>query len=89
MSHTATIHEAKTHLSRLVNRALAGEEVIISRRNQPVVRLQPCRGKPVRRKIGSLPGLVERMPDDFNAPIDDWDAALAPAVAAPRRRKRP
>lgn len=89
MSHTVTIHEAKTHLSRLVNRALAGEEVIIARRDQPVVTLQPCRRKVVRRKVGSLPALVVKMGGEFNVSMDDWGDSIAPSTPAPRRRRKP
>jgi len=68
----ATIHEAKTNLSRLIKKALSGEDVIISNRHTPVVRLQPIRKpKPVRR-IGSVKNFVRRMADDFTAPLDDF-----------------
>lgn len=54
-----TIHEAKTHLSRLVAAALAGEEVIVARGKVPVVRLVPV--EPVvkpKRKLGHLAHLT-------------------------------
>jgi prevent-host-death family protein len=57
-----TIHEAKTHLSRLIEAAIAGEEVIIAKRNKPVVRLVTIgETKPDRSKLfgclkGYLPG---------------------------------
>jgi prevent-host-death family protein len=50
-----TIHAAKTQLSRLIERACDGEEIIIARRNEPVVKLVPVRKKPVKRKFGSMP----------------------------------
>ena len=63
------MHEAKTELSRLVERALAGEEVVIARAGVPVVRLVPvvARGK---RKLGQWAGRVA-MADDFCAPLSD------------------
>jgi prevent-host-death family protein len=51
-----TIHQAKTNLSRLIQKASQGEEVIISRGSQPVARLVPIRGKQGERKPGSLKG---------------------------------
>lgn len=39
MTATVSVHEAKTHLSRLIERVLAGEEVVIARNKEPVVRL--------------------------------------------------
>jgi prevent-host-death family protein len=39
--HIANINEAKTHLSELIRRALAGDEVVIARANEPLVRLEP------------------------------------------------
>ena len=62
------MHEAKTHLSRLVDLALQGEEVVIARRRRPLVRLVVVRDVPPRREVGVLPGLVCRMADGFN----DW-----------------
>ena len=69
-----TVHEAKTHLSRLIRRAQAGEEVIIARGDTPVVRLVAIDSQPRERRLGGAPGLVEYMADDFNAEIDDFGA---------------
>ena len=52
------MHEAKTQLSRLVERALAGEEVIIGRAGTPLVRLTPV-AQGVRRQPGALRGRIE------------------------------
>lgn len=46
MSIEVNVHEAKTHLSRLLNQALAGEEVIIMRSGRPLVRLLPVATAP-------------------------------------------
>jgi len=45
MSETVNMHQAKTTLSRLVERALAGEEIVIARKGQPLVKLVPVIGK--------------------------------------------
>lgn len=63
------IHEAKTHLSRLIDQAMAGEEVIIARYGKPLVKLVPIAGKP-KRRLGLLAGKI-RVPDDFDAPLPD------------------
>ena len=89
--NTVTIHEAKTHLSRFVDAALAGEDIVISRRRKPVVRLAVVR-EPVaatKRQAGSLPGLVKRMDDDFNAEFSDFDLSLAPPRRRPVKPRRP
>jgi prevent-host-death family protein len=60
------MHEAKTTLSRLVDAAQGGEEVVITRRGHPVARIEPVR--PPRARIslfGSLRGQIE-MSDDFD-----------------------
>ena len=49
-----TIHAAKTHLSRLIERACAGEDVVIARGDQPVVRLVPVAGGPPARRFGAM-----------------------------------
>ena len=69
--HKVTIHEAKTHLSRLIQEALAGEEVIIAKGNEPLVKLTVLPSARPGRKVGSAPDLVEYMADDFNSPLDD------------------
>jgi prevent-host-death family protein len=60
-----TIHEAKARLSELIERTLRGEEVIIARRNTPLIRLVPFIDGPGKRKIGSARGMV-RMRKDFD-----------------------
>ncbi len=62
------IHEAKTHLSRLVLRAQAGEEIIISRGGKPVARLVGLEPASVRA-LGRDRGLFT-VPEDFNEPLD-------------------
>ena len=66
------IHEAKTHLSRLIRLALEGQEVIIAKRRRPLVRLEVIRGSPDSPRLGGAPGLIRRMGDDFDEPIPDF-----------------
>ena len=57
------IHEAKTHLSRLLERVEAGEEIVIARAGRPIARLQPFHGSTVRRAPGRWKGQVKISPD--------------------------
>lgn len=61
------VHEAKTHLSRLLLRVAGGEEIIIVRAGKPIARLVPIEHK-TQRAIGQDDGLF-KVPDDFNAPL--------------------
>jgi prevent-host-death family protein len=63
----ANIHEAKTHLSRLVDKALAGEDVQIARSGMPLVRLVPIQLDSEPRRGGQLQGKLW-IADDFDAP---------------------
>lgn len=62
------VHEAKTHLSRLLARVEAGEEVLVSRAGQPVARLVPVHKARRRRRPGRFAGRGW-IADDFNAPL--------------------
>jgi prevent-host-death family protein len=62
------VHEAKTHLSRLLEDVAAGHEVTITRRGAPIARLVPARDR--RRRFGMDRGLFT-VPDDFDAPLPD------------------
>lgn len=68
------IAQAKAQLSELVQRALAGEEVIIARDNKPLLRLTPLAQPGPARQPGSAKGLKWQMAGDFNAPLDDFSA---------------
>ena len=57
------IHEAKTHLSRLVERAAAGEEIVISKAGKPMAKLVPYTAKAAIRKGGFLSGKIHESPD--------------------------
>jgi prevent-host-death family protein len=62
------IHAAKTQLSRLVDAAAAGEEIIIARAGKPVARLVPFTPQSERRRLGMLAGQL-KVPADFDAPL--------------------
>ncbi len=70
MPDEVTIHEAKTHLSRLVQRAHAGEEIIIRRGKVPMAKLVRYDPDPVPRRPGRLRGQIELAPD-FDELDDD------------------
>lgn len=74
------VYEAKTQLSRLIDRALAGEDVVIARAGRPMVRLVPVPAGPVRRAPGSARGQIRIAPDFDELPED---------VAAAFRGERP
>lgn len=69
------VHEAKTQLSKLIEAALRGEEVVIARNNKPVVRLVAVPQTKPKFKFGILKGLN---PPDFLEPMSedelkDWE----------------
>ena len=71
------VHAAKTNLSRLIEQACAGEEVIIARDGQPMVRLVPVGRKEPRKQFGSMQGLIEVGPEFFEPlpadELDEWE----------------
>jgi prevent-host-death family protein len=62
------VHEAKTHLSRLLARVESGEEILISRAGHPIARLVPARRTRGRRRPGRFAG-KGWIAEDFNAPL--------------------
>ena len=80
---TVNIHEAKTQLSRLIERVRAGEEVVIAKAGKPVVRLVPVVPTGVMRKPGSLKGRI-RINGDFNSPLPEKVIAVFEGRAARR-----
>lgn len=70
MTTTINIHEAKTHLSRIVEDVAAGAEVIIAKAGKPMARLVPISAPASRKVLGLLEGQI-RVPDDFDAPLPD------------------
>lgn len=75
MTTTVNIHEAKTHLSRLVERAACGEPFVIARAGKPLVRVSALEPPPSPRRIGFLEG-EWRVPADFDRMGADEIAAL-------------
>jgi prevent-host-death family protein len=73
MSDTINLYEAKTHLSKLVDRAAAGEEIIIAKAGKPKAKLVPYE-EPRKRRIGgqNLLGITYM--------ADDWDGPLPPEI---------
>ena len=71
---SVSVHEAKTHLSRLIEQVLAGGEVVITRNKEPVVRL--VREAPPRRRplLGAFKGQFE-FDDSFFDPLPDEELA--------------
>lgn len=65
---TVNIHDAKTHFSKIINKVLAGEEIIIAKGGKPLVRLTPYTVSKALRKGGQLKGMIEISPD-FDAPL--------------------
>mgnify|MGYP005847699501 CR=1 FL=1 len=69
---TVNVHEAKTHLSELLAKVAAGENVVIARRNKPIARLVPVQPEPEKlppRVIGLAKGKIT-IPDAFFEPMD-------------------
>lgn len=70
MARPVNLYEAKTNLSKLVDRAAAGEEIVIAKAGRPVARLVPLAPKPPRRVPGRWKGRIWIAPD-FDAPLPD------------------
>jgi len=86
------IHQAKTHLSRLLQKVAEGEEVIIARAGVPVARLLPVEVKQKVRPLGFARGEIW-IADDFDAPLPDdiladFYGGELPSLEKPRSRKR-
>lgn len=67
---TVNIHEAKTHLSKLIRRVLAGEEIVIAKSGRPVAKLVPVKTELARRTPGTAKGSL-RIAEDFDAPLPE------------------
>ena len=74
MAESWNMHDAKTHLSRLVERVEAGEEIVIARAGRPVARLVPYRRRTEPRTPGALKGQI-KLADDWDSP--EVNAAIA------------
>ena len=69
-SHQYNVHEAKTHLSRILEQVATGEEVVISKAGEPVAKVVPLRPVVKRTGRGSLRGAI-RLAEDFDELPDD------------------
>jgi prevent-host-death family protein len=67
---TVNIHEAKTHLSRLLARVAAGEEILIAKAGKAIARLVPVGGEQPEHALGIDKGRVV-ISDDFDSPLPD------------------
>lgn len=71
-----TIHAAKTQLSRLIEEACGGEEIVIARGDEPVVKLVPIRARKARRRFGAMRGRARTTAAFFgplsNDELDRW-----------------
>ena len=65
------IHEAKTHLSRLIKKVINGEEVIIAKGNKPLVKLISIENRNPTRRIGSARNIIKIL-KDFDEPLDEF-----------------
>lgn len=65
------IHDAKTNLSKLIDKVLKGEDVVIAKSNKPIVKLVMIDELKNKRKLGSAKGQVI-IADDFDEPLEDF-----------------
>lgn len=72
---TVNIHEAKTHLSRFVEQAAAGEEIIIAKAGKPIAKIVPLQNAPTKRVLGMLQGKLN-VPGDFDTLLTEDDISL-------------
>lgn len=72
---TVNIHDAKTHLSRLLEQVAGGEEIVIAKAGKAIARLVPLDAPPKKRQLGLLKGKL-RVPDDFDEPLADGELGL-------------
>ena len=75
---TVNIHQAKTHFSRLINRVVAGEEIVIAKAGKPLVKLVPVASPKTQRPLGIDAGkgwISEEFDDSLP---DEWLRHFAP-----------
>jgi prevent-host-death family protein len=75
MTASVNVYQAKTHLSQLLDRAAAGEEIVIARAGRPIARLVALRETGSRRRPGAWRGKLS-IADDFDELPADLDAAF-------------
>ena len=69
MAETVNLYDAKTNLSKLVDRAAAGEEIIIAKAGKPKAKLVPCRPSRKKRRLGQNLLGITYIADDFDGPL--------------------
>lgn len=79
MEKSVNIHEAKTHLSRLIEQVEAGEEITLARAGRPVAKLVPYSRRRQPRKPGAWKGRVVIHPD-FDDPLPEFEESLAKPI---------
>jgi prevent-host-death family protein len=70
VSDVVNIHEAKTHLSRLLERVQAGEEITIAKAGRPIAKLTAFTERPKRRTPGNDKIIIH---PNFDDPVPEWD----------------
>jgi prevent-host-death family protein len=80
------VHDAKTNLSKLIERAEAGEEVIIARRDAPAVRLVPILVVMPKRKFGAYKGEA-KVTDAFFDALPENELALWEGGSTPKAKR--
>ena len=70
---TVNVHEAKTHLSRLLGKVEAGEDIVIARNGTPIARLVPVK-RQGKRQFGAMKGRI-RLDDSFFDPLPEEELA--------------
>ena len=69
------VHQAKTNLSKLIQKVVDGEEVIIAKGNQPVVKMILVDNLKPKRQLGTAKGMI-KISDDFDEPLEDFKEYL-------------
>ena len=67
-----TIHQAKTHFSKLIQRALAGEEIIVAKGKKPVAKIVPIPAFKKERTLGGGKGIVKYIAPDFDESLEEF-----------------
>jgi prevent-host-death family protein len=82
------VQAAKTHLSRLLEEAVAGEDIVIAKAGRPYVRLAPCRSDATPRKLGGWEGRAW-IAEDFDAPSEELVRLFEGRQTARPKRRTP
>ena len=72
-----TIHQAKTHFSKLIQRALAGEEIIVAKGKEPVAKIVPIPEAQKTRTLGGAKGIVKDISSDCDDSLEEFPDAVS------------